>query len=145
MIEILAQAEPAVNSEDGIWSFLGSLGVLVTLIIIGGLFAIVYLVVTCFRKIEKGTALIRTGIGETKVTFDGMFVIPILHRADLMDISLKRVEIDRTAANGLICKDNMRADIKVAFFVRVNNSKDDVLQVAGAIGCDRASSERFCS
>lgn len=105
------------------------------------LFGIIYLVITCFRKIEKGTALIRTGIGQTKVTFDGMFVVPVLHRADLMDISLKRVEIDRTGKNGLICKDNMRADIKVAFFVRVNNNREDVLQVAGAIGCDRASSE----
>ena len=34
-----------------------------------------------------------------------------------MDISVKRIEIDRTGKNGLICKDNMRADIKVAFFV----------------------------
>ncbi|MFC4991526.1 flotillin family protein [Rubritalea tangerina] len=110
-------------------------------IVLGLLALIAWLIINCFRKIEKGTALIRTGIGETKVTFDGMFVVPVMHRADLMDISLKRVEIDRTGKNGLICKDNMRADIKVAFFVRVNNNKEDVLQVAGAIGCDRASSE----
>ena len=35
----------------------------------------------------------------------------------------------------------MRADIKVAFFVRVNNIEEDVLRVAESIGCDRASSE----
>jgi len=102
--------------------------------------AAIIIALTFYRKIEKGTALVRTGVGGTKVYFNGGAVVPILHRADLMDISLKRVEIDRTGKNGLICKDNMRADIKVAFFVRVNNADEDVLQVAGAIGCDRASS-----
>lgn len=97
--------------------------------------------INCFRKVEKGTALIRTGLGETKVTFTGMMVYPILHRAELMDISLKRLEVDRTGKNGLVCKDNLRADIKVAFFVRVNNLREDVVNVADSIGCDRASSE----
>lgn len=114
---------------------------------IGLVLLVVFLVIlvwaftNCFRKIEKGTALIRTGLGETKVTFTGMMVYPVIHRAEHMDISLKRIEIDRTAKNGLICKDNMRADIKVAFFVRVNNVKEEVIRVAEAIGCDRASSE----
>ena len=100
-----------------------------------------FVLLTFYRKVEKGTALIRTGMGGTKVYFNGGVVIPIAHRADLMDISLKRIEIDRTGKNGLICKDNMRADIKVAFFVRVNNAREDVLRVAESIGCDRASSE----
>ena len=111
-------------------------GLLVVFLVI-----LVWAFTNCFRKIEKGTALIRTGLGETKVTFTGMMVYPVIHRAEHMDISLKRIEIDRTAKNGLICKDNMRADIKVAFFVRVNNVKEEVIRVAEAIGCDRASSE----
>ncbi len=94
-----------------------------------------------FRKVEKGTALIRTGIGETKVTFTGLAVYPVIHRGEMMDISVKRLEVDRTGKNGLICKDNLRADIKVAFFVRVNNVTNDVLRVAESIGCARASSE----
>ena len=40
---------------------------------------------------------------------------------------------------GLICKDNIRADIKVAFFVRVNKNVEDVLNVAQIIGTERAS------
>ena len=58
-----------------------------------------------------------------------------------MDISVKRIEIDRSANNGLICKDNMRADIKVAFFVRVNDTVSDVGRVAKSIGCQRASNK----
>ena len=46
-----------------------------------------------------------------------------------MDISVKRIEIDRHGEEGLICKDNIRADIKVAFFVRVN--KTDARRAAG--------------
>lgn len=110
-------------------------------IIVSVFLAVAILTIFFYRKVEKGTAIVRTGYGGTAVYFNGGKIIPILHRADLMDISLKRVEIDRTGKNGLICKDNMRADIKVAFFVRVNNADEDVLQVAGAVGCDRASSE----
>ena len=39
----------------------------------------------------------------------------------------------------MICKDNIRADIKVAFFVRVNKEIDDVKRVANFLGCRRAS------
>lgn len=108
---------------------------LVLAVVIGGsvLFSMFY------RKAQRGQALIKTGVRGTKVSFNGFTVIPVLERLETMDISLKRVEIDRTAKNGLICKDNMRADIKVAFFVRVNQTDEDVLRVAQSVGCDRAS------
>ncbi len=93
-----------------------------------------------FKKVKKGTALVVTGSGGTKVSFNGIFVIPIFHRVEEIDLSVKRMEVDRTGSNGLICKDNMRADIKVAFFVRVNPTEDDVIRVANSIGCERASS-----
>jgi uncharacterized membrane protein YqiK len=69
-------------------------------------------------------------------------VYPIIHRAETMDISVKTIEIDRRGKEGLICKDNIRADIKVTFFVRVNKTQEDVLKVAQAIGCARASDPR---
>jgi regulator of protease activity HflC (stomatin/prohibitin superfamily) len=59
-----------------------------------------------------------------------------------MDISVKTVEIDRRGKEGLICKDNIRADIKVTFFVRVNKTPEDVLKVAQSIGCARASDQQ---
>ncbi|MEO0416542.1 MAG: SPFH domain-containing protein, partial [Verrucomicrobiota bacterium] len=102
-------------------------------------FGVVY--ASLFRKIKKGTAAVVTGFGGEKVAFTGVLVYPFIHRYEEMDISLKRIELDRSGVNGLICKDNIRADIKVAFFVRVNNVKEDVLKVARAIGCERASSE----
>ena len=118
----------------------GLIALIITLIAIP-LIGLLVLTLMFYRKVEKGTALVVTGYPKTKVIFNGGTVIPVFNRAELMDISVKRIELDRTGKNGLICKDNMRADIKVAFFVRVNNVEDDVLRVAESIGCDRASSE----
>ncbi|MBK1881098.1 hypothetical protein JIN85_01655 [Luteolibacter pohnpeiensis] len=119
---------------------LGSMSLV--LIVIGVIITIgfAYLILTCYRKVEKGKALVRTGQGP-KVIFNGGFVWPIIHRIEEIDISVKKIEVDRTGKNGLICQDNMRADIKVVFFVRINNVQEDVLKVAESIGCQRASSE----
>ncbi|MDF1739941.1 MAG: hypothetical protein P1U86_12340 [Verrucomicrobiales bacterium] len=122
-------------------NFGGSVVLVVVVAIVALLFAVGIFYASFFRKVKKGTAVVVTGVGGTRVAFDGVMVYPILHRMEEMDISIKRIEIKRTAENGLICKDNIRADIEVAFFVRVNNENKDVLKVAQSIGCERASSE----
>ena len=94
-----------------------------------------------YRKVGPEEALVRTGVGNLKVANgEGIFVIPVLHRADQMDLSVKRIEIARKGEVGLICRDNIRADIEVAFFVRVNNTANDIRNVAQSLGCKRASS-----
>jgi uncharacterized membrane protein YqiK len=96
-----------------------------------------------YRQVAQGQVLIvNTMKAEPKVSFTGAIVLPILHRAEVMEISLKSIEIDRRGKQGLICADNIRADIKVSFFVRVNKTVEDVLKVAQAVGCQRASDIR---
>lgn len=92
-----------------------------------------------YKKVEQSKVIIRNGVGGQIVSFGGMFVVPILHRHEIMDISVKRVEIAREGKDGLICQDNLRADIRVAFFVRVNQTQEDVLKVAQSLGCEKAS------
>ncbi len=93
------------------------------------------------RKVEQGQALIvNKGGADPVVTFTRAFVLPVVHKAEIMDISVKTIEIDRRGSEGLICRDNIRADIKVTFFVRVNKTREDVVKVAQSIGCIRASS-----
>ncbi len=92
-----------------------------------------------YRKVEQGRALVLTRPGNISVSFTPRVVWPLLYKVEEMDISLKTIEIDRRGTEGLICRDNIRADIKVAFFVRVNKSAEDVIRVAQAIGCKRAS------
>ncbi|HNW93602.1 MAG TPA: flotillin family protein [bacterium] len=90
---------------------------------------------------QQGQALVRTGVGGIRISFDsGIFVFPVIHRLEVMDIGVKRVEIHREGSTGLICKDNLRADIKVTFYVRVDSkSPEHVKAVAQILGCVRAS------
>ena len=119
-----------------IYQILG-LGIGLILFIIIVYFAIIAMF---YKKVPQGEALIRTGFKGTKVATDrGMYVVPVFHRVEIMDISVKKIQIERLGDDGLVCKDNMRADIKVAFFVRVNNEVEYIKKVAQTIGCERAS------
>ncbi|MFG1928436.1 SPFH domain-containing protein [Cryptosporangium sp. NPDC048952] len=110
----------------------------VALIVVLGL---AIMVSRLFKKVEQGKALIVSKVKKVDVTFTGATVIPVLHRAEVMDISVKTIEIARTGREGLICRDNIRADIRITFFVRVNKTVEDVIKVAQAIGTARASNQ----
>ncbi len=119
-----------------------SLGLVISIILIGAviLTGVLLLVFLFFKKVEQGKALIvNTMVAEPVVTFTGRIVLPVIHKSEVMDISLKTIDIDRRGREGLICRDNIRADIRVTFFVRVNKTPEDVLKVAQSIGCERAS------
>ena len=112
--------------------------------IIGAIFIILLGVLAMlarfYRQVEQGKALIVNTMGnEAVVAFTGTMVYPVINRAETMDLSVKTIDIDRRGKEGLICNDNIRADINVTFFVRVNKTADDVLKVAQSIGCARAS------
>ncbi|WP_459211261.1 flotillin family protein [Aquimarina rhabdastrellae] len=121
---------------DNILSLIGiGLGVVLFLIIV--YFAIVAMF---YKKVPQGQALVRTGRKGTQVGTDkGIYVIPVFHKLEIMDIAVKKIQIERIGKDGLVCKDNMRADIKVAFFVRVNPEIEHIKKVAQSIGCERAS------
>ncbi|WP_243085692.1 flotillin family protein [Streptomyces sp. 891-h] len=114
------------------------LGVLVAAVLLITLAALL-VVSRLFRKVEQGRALIVSKMRKVDVTFTGQVVLPVLHKAEVMDISVKTIDISRTGRDGLICKDNIRADIRISFFVRVNKTVEDVIKVAQAIGTERAS------
>ncbi len=92
-----------------------------------------------YIKVSPGQALVNNKTGEMVISLTGGLVLPIVHRAEIMDVSVKTIELERRGKEGLICKDNIRADIKVAFFVRVNHEPSDIKKVAERIGCARAS------
>ncbi|MGN6186014.1 MAG: flotillin family protein [Thermoanaerobaculia bacterium] len=109
-------------------------------LLVVAVFVIGVMIAKFYRKVEQGKALIVNKMkAEPEVTFTGATVLPIIHKAEVMDISVKTIEIDRRAKDGLICRANIRADIKVTFFVRVNKTVEDVIKVAQSIGCLRAS------
>lgn len=111
---------------------------IVAIVVIAALLAALYS--SLYKKVPQGKALVVSTTKTVEVTFTGKLVLPIIHKAEIMDTSVKTIEIDRRQHEGLICRDNIRADIKVLFFVRVNKSEEDVIKVAQTIGVERASS-----
>lgn len=97
-----------------------------------------------FRKyyivVGPDRAIVKSGLGGLDVTTaGGKFIVPLFHRFDFMDLTLKSFEISREGSEGLICRDNIRADIKVAFFIRVDNTQEEMKEVAQSIGARRCS------
>ncbi|MEC7566639.1 MAG: flotillin family protein [Planctomycetota bacterium] len=112
--------------------------------VVGGvLFLLLILAVSLnkfYRKVSPDQAIVRTGVGGVKTASGGgMFVIPLAHQAEVMDLSVKRIEIKRHGKEGLICMDNIRADIEVAFYLRI--SENNIENVAKKLGAKRASSK----
>ena len=96
-------------------------------------------IIKMYKKPIFGKALVRTGMGGTKVQFDqGMFVIPILQQYQLMDISMKTLRI---SSKDVLSKDNVITEIKAQFYIRINSTVDDVKNVAFQLGCETASKQ----
>ena len=111
-------------------------------VILGVFFGVLLLLKAFYTKVEQGTALIKNDLGkQPKVSFTGAWVFPVIHKKELMRISLITMEVDRRGKDGLICADNIRGDITVAFYLRVNETREDVLKVAKSLGASRASNK----
>ncbi|MEM9564789.1 MAG: flotillin family protein [Actinomycetota bacterium] len=101
--------------------------------------AIALAVTRLYRKVPQGRALVVSTMRAVQVSFVGRVVLPIVHKAEIMDMTVKTMTVERRGASGLVCGDNIRADIRVYFYIRVNKAEQDVIKVAQAIGCERAS------
>ena len=114
-------------------------GAVVIIFLIG----ILAMAIRCYRKVGPEEALVKSGVGGLQVrTGKGMLVLPVFHRIEQMDLSVKRIEIARRGEAGLICRDNILADVGGAFYIRVNTTDVDSKNVAQSRGCRRASDQR---
>jgi uncharacterized membrane protein YqiK len=103
-------------------------------------FSLLIMVAKFYNKVEQGQVLIINKLrAEPEISTTGGMVIPVIHKKEIMDISTKRMMLERKGRSGLICQDNIRADIIITFYIRVNETKEDILRVAKQVGCDRSS------
>ena len=93
----------------------------------------------CVRRIQPGRAGVKTGWGGLRVSFDWMVRLPIVQGIHIVDISVKKLEITRKGKDGLVCRDNIRADITVAFYIRVEATTESVRKVAQMLTPERLS------
>jgi uncharacterized membrane protein YqiK len=87
---------------------------------------------------EQGHALVVSMPGRTEVRFGSSVVLPLIHRAEPIDLRAKTLLVDRRGKESVSCRDGVRADLGVTAHLRVNRTADDVLKVAQSIGCARA-------
>ena len=89
---------------------------IVVLIVTASFFFVLIICPLIFiKKIKPSEAGVRTGFGGIKVQKDWILCVPILQQLQIMDLSVKKLEVVRKGKDGLICQDNIRADIEVVF------------------------------
>ena len=52
------------------------------------------LIAKFYKKVEQGEAILRNGMGGTRVAFTGQMVYPVIHKIEKLDITVKREEVD---------------------------------------------------
>ncbi|MGF1713982.1 peptidase [Photobacterium chitinilyticum] len=106
---------------------------------IGIVLVILLFLTSRYRKVRnEGEALIINGVDRTRASLTGTFVWPVVNRGEYMDITRKKISVIRSGRKdqegeeyeGLHCKDNIRADLKVDFYIGVNHEEDDIIRVA---------------
>ncbi len=116
------------------WSYIIGTGIVLLIVL-----AVAIVFFMFIRKVHPGKAGLSVGLGGLRVAFDYMIRIPIVQNFEEMDISVKKLEIHRKGKDGLVCKDNIRADITVAFYIRVEAIEESVRKVAQMLGSERVS------
>jgi len=113
-------------------------------LVVGGIILLLVVLSMISRflvKAEAGQALVKTGFGapRPRISLGSAFVLPLLHRVDHLDLTVKTVRIARRKHESLSCADGIRAEVEVDFYIKINPIEDDIRHVASTIGCDRAS------
>lgn len=117
-------------------------GGIITIVVIG----LMVLFKSFYITIPPDTVLIVNSLtAKPKVHFSGPVVYPILYKKEFMKIELIAFNVECRGETSLVSKDHLRVDIVALFYLRVNETTDDVLKVAKSIGIARASDQKVVS
>ncbi len=104
---------------------------------------------TRYKQVKgTGEVLIKTPFGskEKQVFFNGTFVWPLINKLEPMNITKKHIQLVRegsddraTDTQGLHCKDNIRADLRVSFYIGINPVEESILLVANNLTVEGAN------
>lgn len=103
--------------------------------------AVLGFVASCYKRVNgSGEALVitRFGSSEKNASLSGAFVWPKINFFERIDLTRKPILVIREGVRGktgeeyegLPCKDDIRADIRVAFYISVNPEEKDILLLA---------------
>ena len=88
-----------------------------------------------YKKCEAHQALLRTGCcGPRVVIGGGIWVVPYFHRLDSIDLAVKNISVEMKAERAVQTCDGIRSCLKAVFYVRVNDTVQDIQAVAQCLG-----------
>ncbi len=88
-----------------------------------------------YQRTSANHAFVRTGAGGARVVLDGgSIVIPVVHRVIPVSLETMRLNVERRGAHALITRDNLRVDMSAEFYIKVQPSREDILQAARSLG-----------
>lgn len=99
-----------------------------------------FLLIHSFKTVRSGEVMVRYGWGGIKVFFDYAMVFPIIHYRDILDLTPKRLEIQRSETNPLELKDGTKAKLQIFFILQLKKSQPEVLHAAKFIGAPQTFS-----
>lgn len=97
------------------------------------------LFVRAVHHVPPDRVLIVTTPREVRVVRRAALIFPGL-RSETLDLSDKRITIDRRGSRGAHTRDDLRVDVTAEFTVRPRSDDAAILALVTRLGCDRASS-----
>jgi len=128
----------------GIASILTIAGIGIVVLIVLGFLA------SCYKRVNgSGEALIITRFGakDKEAVLNGAFVWPKINMFERMNLTRKLIIVVREGVRGktgeqyegLPCKDDIRADLRVGFYIGVNPEPKDIVLIAENLTCAGAN------
>lgn len=95
------------------------------------------------KKAQAGQALLRKGMGPTQVSLDKMVAYPILHQVEIIDLSMKTLDLMLGKANAVLCQDYIKADIRMTVFIKVISNSENIQRVAQAFDLQQLNDKAY--
>lgn len=78
------------------------------------------------------------GLGR-RVAWDGAFVMPLVQKVELLKTALVNVKVDRRGLDGFRCRDELRVDLGLSFYLSIGLDDRGIISVVKKFGLDMAS------
>ena len=97
----------------------------VMVLVLGLSFAVI---TRCYHRVPANGVLVVTSQQGVRVMRRGGVVVPVIQRAELLDLRPKTIDIRRVGREGIVCRDNIRVDVTATFTLVIG--LDPLLAVA---------------
>lgn len=120
-------------------SIIFTTGIILVIIVI---IPVVLLFIT-YKRTKPNTAILRIGMGGTRVSFDGLIVLPFIHKHYYIDLSIKQFESRFLQKDALRTRSGEIVEIIVTSYWCVCRNFNDIINVQQIIGAENSKSVEY--